>query len=103
MSGGRPGVLGNSRLRPEDSSSALDVGTKLSLAASMVSALHQFRTSCYAHTDSALQILNTPEQLGVEQFHHLVATARNIAVARPGNLVRFAETLQSKQSCRSHS
>ena len=74
-----------------DSSSALDVGTKLSVAASMVSALHQFRTSCYAHTDSALQILNTPEQLGVEQFHHLVATARNIAVARPGNLVRFAE------------
>ena len=91
------GVVGNSRLRPEDSSSALDVGTKLSVAASMVSALHQFRTSCYAHMDSALQILNTPEQLGVEQFHHLVATARNIAVARPGNLVRFAETLQSKQ------
>ena len=27
----------------------------------------------------------------------LVATARIIAVARPGNLVRFAETLQSKQ------
>ena len=33
-------VVGNSKLRPEDSSSALVVGTKLSVAASMVSALH---------------------------------------------------------------
>ena len=115
-------VVENSKLRPEDSSSALDVGTRLLVAAgppqtqraarSVVSALHQSRTSCHAHTDSALlkhatQILNTPEHLGVEQFHHLVATARNIAVARPGNLVRFAETQQSKvaskQSSRSRS
>ena len=106
-------VVDNSKLVPDDSSSALDVGTRLLVAAgppqtqraarSVVSALHQSRSSCHAHTDSALlqhatQILNTPDQLGVEQFHHLVATARNIAVARPGNLVRFAETQQTKSA-----
>ena len=104
-------VTDSSKLSSEDSSAALEVGTRLLVAAgppqtqtaarSVVSALHQSKTSCHAHTDSALlqhatQILNTEDQLGVEQFHHLVATARNIAVARPGNLVRFAEMQQSK-------
>ena len=88
------------------SSAALDVATRLLVVAgplqtqmaakTVVSVLHQSKTSCHAHTDSALlghatQVLTTPTMLEVEQFHHLVATARNIAVARPANLVKFAE------------
>ena len=105
-------VVDNSKLSPEDSSSALDVGTRLLVAAgppqtqraarTVVTALHQSRTSCHAHTDCALWkhattiLSNTPEKLGVEQFHHLMTTTRNIAMAWLGNLVRFAETQQTK-------
>ena len=41
-------------------------------------------------------MLTTPQNLNVEQFHHLVSTARSIAVARPGNLVKFAEMRELK-------
>lgn len=66
-------VVENSKLSPEDSSSALEVGTRLLVAAgppqtqraarSVVSALHQSRTSCHTQTDyvpvqHATQIIN---------------------------------------------
>ena len=99
-----------SQVSAELSTNALDVSTKLlvmsgggnlttqSAARNVISALYQSKTSCHSHTDAALlnhasaQTLMDPDKVDVEMFHHLVATARNIAVTRPGNLVKFAES-----------
>lgn len=86
---------------------ALEVATRLLVAPgpppvqkatkSLLNALHPNKTSCHLHTDAALlkhatALLSSPGELDVEKFHHLVAIARNIAVSRPKNLVKFAET-----------
>ena len=86
---------------------ALSVSTKLLVAPgpalvqkatkSVLTALHPNKVSCYLHTDAALlkhatAMLASTSDLDCEKFHHLVAIARNIAVSRPKNLVKFAET-----------
>ena len=87
--------------------SALTVATRLLVAPStppvqkstklVLNALHPNKVAFYLHTDAALlkhatALLSNPDELDVEKFHHLLAIARNIAVARPNNLVKFAET-----------
>ena len=59
----------------------------------VLATLHSSRAQYHAHTDSALlwhatTVLRNPAELDVEQFHHLGA----IAVLRPNNLVKFAES-----------
>ena len=86
---------------------ALAVATKLLVAPgpalvqkatkSVLTALHPNKISCHLHTDAALlkhatSMLTSTIDLDCEKFHHLVAIARNIAVSRPKNLVKFAET-----------
>ena len=73
---------------------------------SVLTALHPNKTACNLHTDAELlkhatDMLLSPDDLDVEKFHHLVAIARNIAVSRPKNLVKFAETHDDKKQVES--
>ena len=101
------GVCDSSQVSVDHSYTALEVATRplgapdppqiQRATRAVLSALHSSKTRCYAHTDSALlkhatQILKTPSELDVEQIHHLIRIAHATAVARPGDLEKFAET-----------
>ena len=106
-------VCETNTLSEQQYESALTVATRLLVAPGpppvqkstkmVLNALHPTKVAFYLHTDAALlkhatALLSNPDGLDVEKFHHLLAIARNIAVARPKNLVKFAETHDEKDS-----
>ena len=96
-----------SALSENEQKEALSVSTRLLVAPGsplvqkaakyVLSSLHPNKTSCYLHSDGALlkhatTLLSASENIDVEHYHHVVAIIRSIAISRPKNLVKFAET-----------
>lgn len=65
----------------------------------LLASLHQSRVAYHNHKDGAqlssvvealsnLRHVTDPHQLDCEAYHRLVVAARNVAVARPHNLVK---------------
>ena len=96
-----------SALSEKENKEALEVSTRLLVAPGsplvqkaakcVLSSLHPNKTMCYLHSDGALlkhatSLLSATENIDVEHYHHVVAIIRGIAVVRPKNLIKFAET-----------
>ncbi|KAK8723162.1 hypothetical protein OTU49_011871, partial [Cherax quadricarinatus] len=95
---------------------ALDLATKLlnlplpptvqHHTRTLLASLHQSRMAYHNHKDGAqlasvvdslnnLRRVTEPQQLDCEAYHRLVVTARNVAAARPHNLVKYTEKVSA--------
>ncbi|XP_051158982.1 E3 ubiquitin-protein ligase UBR4 isoform X2 [Leptopilina boulardi] len=74
---------------------------------SLLAALHNSKLSYHSHKDqvllshvldslSSMQKINDPRDIDAENFYRLVLIVRNIAVARPNNLAKFADQHAAK-------